>query len=250
MDYKQFKEVFKYGKPLKVGSYKLSLFVKNMLATYNDENKGTIKSMLKLFVNSSGLVTYIKDENLFNAIKKEDPELLEILLNPSGSTRFEDVDFVHEDKSLLQLSRELENKEIEKLLIDAGAKLTKAEEKSQAKAKIYSFSEDFSNRATSSFKEYDNQDSKWSFNTILKSYMLKIKNENKPYKRLLDFTNLLDKKQSYSLSVKVQRKAEDNDVEVGLVFDSNGKDMHIAVLRGNNILIYKRLNNNLSLIHI
>ena len=243
IDYKQFKKAFDHGKPLNVNSNKLQNFVKNILTKYTNENAGTVKSMLKLFVNSNGLVTYIKDADLANAITKNDTELLEILLKPTGSTRFEDVDFVHEDKSLLKMAQDIKNPEIEKLLVDAGAKLTKAEKESEEKAKMYSFKEDFTNGSTV-FSESNDQDGKWSFGAFTKNYMLTIKNENKSYLKSLDFTKNLDKHQPYNLSVKIQRKAEDFDVGVGLVFDSNGKDYHISIIRGDNIYIYKFQNNN------
>lgn len=241
VDYNQFKKAFNSVKPLNVRSYDLKNFVKNILEKYNDGNAAEVKQMLELFVNSNGEVTYIEDENLETAIRKQDPELLKILLNPTGSTRFEDVDFVHEDKSLLKLAQEIGNKVIEKLLVDAGAKLTKAEKEAEAKAKLYSWEEDFTN-GSNVFKESNNQDSQWSFGKLTRSYMLSIKNEKTFHQRSLDFNKILDRTKPYSVSVKIQRKKQDSDVGVGVLFDSNGKDYHISVIRNNTIFIFKRFN--------
>ena len=250
VDYNQFKKAFDYGKPLSVSSYEIKNFVKKILTKYTNENAGTVKSMLQLFVNSNGVVTYIEDAELASAITKKDPELLKILLNPTGSTKFNDVDFVNEDKSLLQLARDLENPEMEKLLVDAGAKLTDQEQvvvdlkemKTKAKTKIYTWEENFSNSSTI-FEQTNNQDGRWSLNPYNKSFMLTVQNEKKPYSRVLDFSKNLDETKPYSVSVKVQRKKRDPDVGVGVVFDSNGKDYHISVIKGNTIFIYKFFNN-------
>ena len=222
-----------------------------MLATYNDENKGTIKSMLKLFVNSSGLVTYIKDENLFNAIKKEDPELLEILLNPTGSTKFKDVDFVHEDKSLLKMAQDIKNSEMEKLLVDAGAKFTKKEQENidlvkrneLKKAKEYNYLEDFTNGSTV-FTEASNDDRTWSHQN--NKFRLHAKNQNRSYRNTGIFNNL-DINEFYTVSVKVE-KGLFNSISAGLVFDAKDNNYHVFSLEGDIVKLYRFENGNWQLL--
>ncbi|WP_437370118.1 bifunctional serine/threonine protein kinase/MFS transporter [Maribacter litoralis] len=241
VNYSQFKQAFKNGKPLKVSSYKLKNFIKNILVKYDDENANTVKRMLKLFVNSNGLVTNIGDADLASAITKEDPELVKILLSPTGSTKLEDVDFVHDDKSLLQQARDLENQEIEKLLINAGAKLTDQEklvldlkEMKALRAKKYNYLEDFSNGSVK-FLEESSKDATWSHQ--YSAYKLNIKNDKLSYYKTAPFD--LDTKKPYTVSVKVTRGTKAGTA--GVVFDSNNSDYHIAVVGDNSLIIYKNM---------
>jgi hypothetical protein len=241
VNYSQFKQAFKNGKPLKVSSYKLKNFIKNILVKYDEENANTVKRMLRLFVNSNGLVTNIGDADLASAITKEDPELVKILLSPTGSTKLEDVDFVQDDKSLLQQARDLENQEIEKLLINAGAKLTDQEklvldlkEMKALRAKKYNYLEDFSNGSVK-FLEESSKDATWSHQ--YNAYKLNIKNDKLSYYKTAPF--YLDTKKPYTVSVKVTRGTKAGTA--GVVFDSNNSDYHIAVVGDNSLIIYKNM---------
>ncbi|QLG45069.1 serine/threonine-protein kinase [Costertonia aggregata] len=241
IDYDQFKKAFDFGKPSKVSPSKLKNFVKNMLVRYTDENADTFKRMLKLFVNSNGLVTYIEDTNLASAIEKEDAALLEILLHPTGSTRLENVDFVHEDKSLLQQARDQENVEIEKLLVSAGAKLTTQEKivadlkKMKAeRAKEFNYLENFAFGSTK-FPEFSNTNSTWSYE--FGKYKLSVKNKDVSHNKTAFFN--LNTTETYTVGVKVTRGSKIGTV--GLVFDSNNTDYHIAVVGNNTLILYKNL---------
>lgn len=243
VDYNQFKKAFSSVKPLNVRSYDLKNFVKNILAKYNDRNSVDVKQMLELFVNSNGEVTYIEDDNLETAIRKQDPELLKILLNPTGSTRFEDVDFVHEDKSLLQLTRDLDSPELEKLLVDAGAKLTAKEiqanairEKAALDAKKFYYFEDFTN-GSEKFSEDSRANYAWT-HSVNNKLRLHIKKDKRSFYKTEAF-NLLDFKKAYTASVKIEKGLTSSNLAAGLVFDHNGTDYHVVVLQGNIVRLYK-----------
>jgi len=239
LDYNQFNKAFTIGKPLKVPTYQLKGFVKKILSKYTNENASTYKDMLKLFVNSSGLVTHITDDDLANAIGKEDPELLKILLNPKGSTTFEDVDFIHEEKSLLQLVRELQNMEMEKLLVDAGAKLTNKEREAEVlkkslalKAKEFSYLENFAYNSAK-FPKSSTKNAIWSYE--FGKYKLDVKNKELSHFKTAPFS--LNTQETYTVSVKTTRGSRQG--MVGLIFDSNRSSYHTVVVGDNTLIIYK-----------
>lgn len=214
--------------------------VSRMLEKYDEDNSDELKRMLRLFVDHSGLTTRIDDKQLKAAVETNDAEVLEILLTPKVGGFTEDVDFIEDEKSLLQMARDQQNTKMDTLLINKGAKLTDKEQKAEdlkrqeeQKAKEFKYHENFTNGSTK-FPKFSDTNKEWTYE--FSAYKINVKNKELSHKKTAYFD--IDAAKPYSVSTKTIRGS--SKAAIGLVFDYNGSDdYHIAEVGNNTVNIHK-----------
>lgn len=214
--------------------------VSRMLEKYDENNSDELKRMLRLFVDHSGLTTRIDDKQLKAAVETNDAEVLEILMTPKVGGFTEDVDFIEDEKSLLQMARDQQNTKMDTLLLNKGAKLTDKEQKAEdlkkqeeLKAKEFKYYENFTNSSTK-FPKFSDTNKEWTYE--FSAYKVNVKNMDLSHKKTAYFD--IDTTKPYSVSTKTIRGSI--KASIGLVFDYNGSDdYHIAEVSNNTVNIQK-----------
>lgn len=214
--------------------------VNRILGKYTKDNADELKRMLRLFVDHNGITTRIDDQQLKAAIETNDSGVLEILMTPKVGGFTEDVDFVENEKSLLQMARDQENAKMDTLLVNKGATLTtkekEAEElkrKEELKAKEFRYNENFTNGSTK-FPKISDTNREWTYE--FSAYKINVKNKELSHKKTAYFD--IDTAKPYSVSTKTIRGS--SKAAIGLVFDYNGSDdYHIAEVGNNTVNIHK-----------